>query len=243
VVSSPNIPFLKNMSLGLELRQALGVNVEIENDVNAGLYGEHQFGAAAGYSNVAGIFMGTGIGGAFIFNDKLYRGATGSAGEVGHLLIDPLGPLCGCSRRGCLEAMAGRLAVASEAVAMAAKQQAPKLFKEFGTDIREIKSSALAKAIKDGDHSVEDLIKRKSRLVGIAMANIVNLLNPDLIVLGGGMVEAMQHIIIKEAMRSMREHVMPPLSKTVKVVAAKLKDFAIVMGAAKLAWDAKAIRS
>jgi glucokinase len=139
--------------------------------------------------------------------------------------------------------MAGRLAVASEAVAMAAKQQAPKLFKEFGTDIREIKSSALAKAIKDGDHSVEDLIKRKSRLVGIAMANIVNLLNPDLIVLGGGMVEAMQHIIIKEAMRSMREHVMPPLSKTVKVVAAKLKDFAIVMGAAKLAWDAKAIRS
>jgi glucokinase len=130
--------------------------------------------------------------------------------------------------------MAGRLAVASEAVAMAAKQQAPRLFKEFGTDIREIKSSALAKVIQEGDHSIEELVRRKSRLVGIAMASIVNLLNPNLIVLGGGMVEAIQNIIVKEAYRSMCEHVMPPLVKSVKVSPAKLKDFAVVMGAAKL---------
>jgi glucokinase len=234
VLSSPNIPFLKNMFLGPELMKSLGVDVVIENDVNAGLYGEHQFGAAVGYSNVAGIFLGTGIGGSFILNNALYRGSTGSAGEVGHLLIDSMGPLCGCGRRGCLEAMAGRLAVASEAVAMAAKQQAPRLFKEFGTDIREIKSSALAKVIQEGDHSIEELVRRKSRLVGIAMASIVNLLNPNLIVLGGGMVEAIQNIIVKEAYRSMCEHVMPPLVKSVKVSPAKLKDFAVVMGAAKL---------
>jgi glucokinase len=237
VISSPNIPFLKNMPLRSELIQALGLDVVIENDVNTGLYGEQQFGAAVGYSNVVGIFIGTGIGGGFIFNKELYRGARGSAGEVGHMLIDPLGPLCGCGKRGCLEAMAGRLAIASEAATLAAKQHAPRLFEEVQTDLLKIKSGVLAKVIKAGDRSIEELVRRKARLVGIAMANIVNLVDPDLIVLGGGMVEALPEIIVKEATQSMREHAMSAMVKNVKVAKAKLKDFAIVMGAAKLVWD------
>ena len=243
ILSSPNIPFLENMPLGRKLEDLLGLDVVLENDVNTGLYGEHQFGAAEGYKNVAGIFVGTGIGGAFIFDGRLYRGATGAAGEVGHMLIDPLGPVCGCGRRGCLEALAGRLAIASEAAAIAAKQQAPKLFKEVGADILKIKSGVLERAVQGGDRAIEELIVRKARIIGIAMANIVNLLNPDLIVLGGGVVEALPDIIVKEASEAMTELAMPAMSKRVKVVASKLKDLAIVMGAAKLIWDKKENRN
>ncbi len=237
ILSSPNIPFLKGISLGEKLRKKLHVKVVVENDVNTGLYGEYCLGAAVGHSNVAGIFMGTGIGGAFIFNGKLYRGAIGAAGEVGHVLMDPLGPWCGCGLRGCLEAMAGRLAIAADASALIAKQQAPAFLKETQGSFSEMRSGSFAKAIKAGDRAIERLIQSKAQLVGVTMANIVNLLNPDLIILGGGVVEAMPELILREAKASMAEHTMSELLKAVKVVPAKLGDNAIIMGAAHLVFQ------
>lgn len=237
VMTSPNIPFLEGIALAGRIHKKLGVKVYVENDVNTGLLGEHRFGAAAGFSNVVGIFMGTGIGGALILDNKLYRGATGAAGEVGHLLMDVMGPLCGCGRRGCLEAMAGRLALASDAVALMARQQAPHLWKDTEGNFSKIKSSALAQAIQEGDHFVETLVRSSARLVGVAMANIVNLLNPNLIVLGGGLVEAMPDLIVEEAKEAMREHVMLSLVKTIEVLPAKLGDDAIIMGAAHLVYN------
>ncbi len=235
VLSSPNIPFLNHFPLANELKKATHLPVIIENDVNTGLYGEHQLGAAQGYRNVIGIFIGTGIGGGLIFNNELYRGSTGAAGEIGHMLLDPLGPLCGCGQHGCIEAMAGRLGIASEAALIAARQKAPFLYKETGADITKIKSNTLRKAIEAGDTDIEKLICEKARLVGLVMANLVNLLNPDLFVLGGGVVEALSKIIIKEAQQTMREHAMKPIVRHVRVKAALLKDDAIIIGAAKLA--------
>ncbi|MBI4970855.1 MAG: ROK family protein [Candidatus Omnitrophica bacterium] len=237
VVSSPNISFLNNLSLGKKLSKYFDVPVTLENDVNVGLYGEFHFGAARGYSHVIGIFLGTGIGGALILNGKLYQGSMGAAGEIGHTLVDPLGPVCGCGNRGCLETEIGRPAIAAEAAMLALKNRAPKLLKMSGTDISKIKSGALAAAIKAGDAAIKTLVKNKAKLLGMAMANIVNVLNPEIIVLGGGVVEAMGKIIIPEADESMRHYAMSGLVKNVKVVAAKLKDYSIVMGAAKLAQE------
>ena len=101
VVGSPNIPFLKSYPLARRLSRQVGLPVVIGNDVQTGLYGEHQCGAAKGYDHVVGIFMGTGVGGAMVLNGQIYRGASGSAGEVGHVLFDPNGPFCGCGQRGC----------------------------------------------------------------------------------------------------------------------------------------------
>jgi glucokinase len=129
------------------------------------------------------------------------------------------------------------MAIAAEAALAVARQKAPYLAKKAGTDIRLIKSGAIAKAIRAGDRSIEELLRRKARLVGQVMANLVNILNPDIIVLGGGVVEAMPTLILKEAERAMRERSLGPLSKHVKVAAAKLGDHSIVMGAAKRAWD------
>lgn len=237
IAGSPNIPFLKNFPLAKRLSKAVGIPVTLGNDVQTGLYGEHQFGAAIGYANVAGIFMGTGIGGALILNGRPYRGTSGSAGEVGHVQLDPEGPACGCGQHGCLEAFAGRLAISAEAAVLVARQSAPHLARETGTDIRGMKSGALARAIRAGDSAVEDLIRGKAKRVGTLMANLVNILNPDMIVLGGGLVEAMPILIARKAEKTMRRLALPTSSRHVKVAVAKLGDHAIVLGAAKRARD------
>ena len=237
VISSPNIPFLKNYPLREKLRKLFRVPIWVENDVNAGLYGEYQFGAGRGHRDIVGVFPGTGIGGALILQGKLYRGAFGAAGEIGHMIVDPRGPLCGCGNRGCLEAFAGRLAISSEAALLALRQQAPKLFKLTGADLSQIKSGTLRKAIKAGDRVIKKLVCTKAKLIGMVMANIANLLNPELFVLGGGLVEAMPEIFLKQTREAIKNYAMKPVSKQVKIAVARLGDFAIVKGASKMALE------
>ena len=235
ILVCPNIPFLKGVSLSSEIGKVWRVPAIVENDVNAGLYGEYHFGSAKGHRNVVGIFMGTGIGGGLIINGQLYRGSSGAAGEIGHTRLDSIGHMYGCGQKGCLEAFAGRLAIASEAAAISAKQQAPSLFKEAGADLLEMKSSVLKRSIESGDVEIEKLLKDKARLVGWVVSNVANLLNPDLFVLGGGVVEALPKLIIHEVIEVLHRQALKPIAKAARVVTAKLGDDAIVMGAAKLA--------
>ena len=233
---SPNLAFLKQYSLRAALQKSFHVPVSVENDVNAGLYGEQQFGAAKNAKHVLGIFLGTGVGGALIFDGKLYRGFTLAAGEIGHTFMNlPFGLDGG--PRPTLENMTGRLAIASEAGLLLLKQKAPHLYKDVGTDLKSIKSGALVRAVKAGDSEIKKLLQSKAHVLGISMANAVNLLSPQLIVLGGGLIEALGHLIVPEADRTMRHYAMPDLARPVKVCAAKLGDHAVLLGAAKLAFD------
>jgi len=235
---SPNIRFMKNYPLGPKLRKSFGVPALVENDVNAGLFGEHQFGSARGYDHVAGIFPGTGVGGALICHGKLYRGAFGMAGEVGHMFLSLADLVHGGPYRGTLENMIGRTTIASEAAALAARQRAPHLYSAVGSDVRKIKSKVLAKSIKAGDTEVRQLLLFKARTLGLAMANLVNIMNPELIVLGGGLIEAMGKVIVSEARNVMKRFAQRPNAAGVKVKTAALGDDAVAMGAAKLAFDA-----
>ncbi len=234
---SPNIGFLKNCPLKAIFEKTFKVRVAVENDVNAGLYGEQQFGAAKNTKHVVGIFLGTGVGGALIFDGKIYRGFTQAAGEIGHTFMNL--PFAAEEPRPTLENMTGRLAIASDAGWLLLKQKAPHLFKSAGTDLKQLKSGALAKAIRAGDSELRALIHSKARILGIAMANVVNLLSPELIVLGGGLVEALQDVVIPEAEKTMRQFAMKELVKPVKVRAAKLGDYSVMLGAAKLAAEAR----
>ena len=234
---SPNLSFLKKCPLKSILQKSLKVPVTIENDVNAGLYGEQQFGAAKNAKHVVGIFLGTGVGGGLIFDGKLYRGLTLAAGEIGHTFMNL--PFGAGSIRPTLENMTGRLAIASEVGLLLLKQKSPHLFKDAGTDLKNLKSGALARAIRAGDAELKNLILSKARVLGISMANVVNLLSPELIVLGGGLVEALGSLIIPEADRTMRQYAMPDLVKPVKVRTAALGDYAVMMGAARLALQAR----
>jgi glucokinase len=236
VVSSANIPFLKNYPLAAHIQNKFRMRAVVGNDVQTGLYGEHQLGAARGLKHVVGIFLGTGIGGALILNGQPYTGASGAAGEVGHVLFDAHGPLCGCGKNGCVEAFAGRLAIAAEAATAATRNRAPYLASLNGTDVKLMKSGLLAKAAAK-DRVIADIVRAKARIVGTLMANLVNILNPEMIVLGGGLVEAMPRLIIPEAERTMRALAIGASVKQVRVAAAKLGDYSVAVGAAKRAWD------
>ena len=229
-----SIPFLKGFALRNRVAKITGVSTWLANDVSAGLYGEHQLGAAVGCSNVVGIFFGTGIGGALIIDGKPYIGSTGRAGDIGHYVLQAVGS----DRHEVLDNVASRTAIAAEAAALAAKQQAPHLLKETGTDVRDIKGHDLAEAVEKGDKALESLVRSRARMAGMAISNLVDFLNPDMVVLGGGLVEAMPKVMLEEVGEAIRSYSAPELVKTVKVAVTKLKDHAVTTGAAKLALDA-----
>ncbi len=233
IIDTPNIGW-KNFPLAEKLSDRFKVPVAVDNDVNLGTYGEFHFGAARGGRFVLGVFPGTGIGGGIIVDRRLYHGASGAAGEIGHIVLDPNGPLCGCGQRGCLEAFSGRLGLAGQLAGMVLRGMAPELADEAGSDLRDIRSGQIAAAIKDGDKIVERIVRREAARIGLTVAGAVNLLSPDTVVLGGGLVEAMSRLFLDEVSRAVKAHALPFLGRFVKVVAAELGDDAVVMGAGKL---------
>jgi glucokinase len=204
------------------------------NDVDAGVYGEYKRGAARKARCVVGVFPGTGIGGGCVYEGRIVRGKDKSCFEIGHCQVQPDGPLCGCGRRGCLEAVSNRLSIAAAAATAAYRGEAPHLLEEAGTDIARIRSSVLARSIKAGDEAVERIVRQAAAWLGVGIAATVNLMNPDVVVLGGGMVEAMPELFLEEVGRSARAHVMSAFKKDFTVAVAELGDDAGVIGAA--AW-------
>jgi glucokinase len=234
ILLAPNLG-LRNVSLKKELAREFGCPVIVSNDVDAGTYGEYRFGAGQGVRCLLGVFPGTGIGGGLVYEGKLFRGRIGSCMEIGHIHMQPKGRLCGCGRRGCLETVASRLAIAAEAAETAYRGEAPHLFELAGTDVAAARSGALAVAIKSGDRAIEAIVRHAAKELGIAIGSVVNLLAPDMIVLGGGLVEAMPSLYVQEVRTSIKKQAMRPYTKSLKVVVAKLGDDAVAIGAAALA--------
>jgi len=233
LLDSPNLGW-QNVPLKRKLQETFGCPAFVLNDVDSGIYGEYRFGAAKGAHCAIGVFPGTGIGGGCVYEGKLLRGKTGSAFEIGHMQAMVDGPLCGCGRTGCLEAVASRLAISAAAVAAAYRGEAPHLLAEAGTDLSNVRSSTLAKAIAAGGVSIERIVRQASQLTGRVIGDVVNLMAPEVVVLGGGLVEAMPDLIVGEVLKAARDRAMPVYRKTFVVRAAELGDDAAVLGAA--AW-------
>ena len=238
ILDTPNLGW-RNTPLKKTLENGFGCPAVIANDVDAGVYGEYRFGAARKARCVLGVFPGTGIGGGCVYEGKIFRGKTSSVLEIGHTQVLPNGPLCGCGRRGCLEAVASRLAIAAAAAAAAFRGEAPYLLANAGMDLANIRSAALAASVQNGDRAVEKIVRDAAYWLGIAIANAVNLLGPDVVVLGGGLVEAFPTLLKEEIEKTARKRVMPAFESAFEVVVAKLADNATAMGAA--AWAAEEI--
>lgn len=224
----------ESFPLKTALEKVFKCRVVVANDVDAGVYGEYRFGAASGARCAVGLFPGTGIGGGCVYEGRILRGKRHSCFEIGHCKVIPDGPLCGCGKRGCLEAVASRLAVSAAVAAAAFRGEAPHLMAAQGADITQIRSKALADAIKAGDKAVDLIVRDAARWLGVGVATAVNLVAPDTVVLGGGMVEAMPDLFLEEVTRSARAHVMASARDTFSVAVAKLGDSATTLGAA--AW-------
>jgi glucokinase len=211
------------------------------NDVDAGLYGEYRLGAAKGARCAVGVFPGTGIGGGCVYDGKLVTGKNRTAFEFGHMEVVADGPLCGCGRRGCLEAVASRLAISAAAAAAAYRGEAPALLRQTGTDLAKIRSRALAASVAGGDRAVEEILRTAARRIGVAVGNVVNLLAPDVVVLGGGLVEALEELLVSEVRAAAAARAMPAFADLFRVVPAKLGDDAAVLGAAT--WAEEEVRT
>ena len=234
ILEAPNLGW-KNVELKDVLQKKFKVPVLVANDVDAGTFGEYRFGAAQKARCAVGIFPGTGIGGGCVYDGHLLRGKTGSCMEIGHIMVSNNGRLCGCGRRGCLETVASRLAIAAECAMAVYRGEAPILQQLAGTDISKIRSGTLAEAIQQGDKVVEKIVRQAAKHLGLGVGNMINLLAPDVVVLGGGLVEAMKDIFLEEVRDAVSKRAMISFAKSVTIVAAKLDDLATAMGAAALA--------
>lgn len=232
LLDGPNIGW-DQTPLGKKLSDRLGVPVVVLNDVDAGIYGEYRFGSARDAHTAIGVFPGTGIGGGMIYRGDVFRGARLSCMEIGHVPLVPNGPLCGCGQHGCLEAVASRLAIASEATRAAYRGQAKYLLKNAGLSLDDVRSSALKEASKE-DAAVAEILLAACKRIGETLAGVVALLCPDVIVLGGGLVEAMPELFVDEVRKRLDDRVMPAYRGTYKVVPASLGDDAACLGSA--AW-------
>jgi glucokinase len=233
ILETPNLGW-SNVAIRSTFSQAFDCPAWLLNDVDAGVYGEYRFGVGRRARCLVGVFPGTGIGGGCVYDGTIVRGSRHSCMEVGHAPVMPQGALCGCGRRGCLETVAGRQALAAAALSAAMRGQAPYLSRQVGTDLGRVRSKVLAAAVNAGDQVVEQILREGARWIGYATAGVINLLTPDVVLLGGGLVEAMPALFLEEVEAAARARVMDSFRDTFKVVAAELGDDAGVTGAA--AW-------
>ena len=232
--TAPNLGW-DDVPVADSIEKEFGFPCTIANDVDAGVFGEYSFGAGKGARCVFGIFPGTGIGGGCVYEGKLFRGANCTCMEIGHIPMMPAGRLDGAGNQGTLEALASRLSIASDAAGAAYRGQAPHLLKNAGTDLANIRSAALSNSVKNGDKAVEQIIEKACDHLAMSVVTVVHLLAPDVIVFGGGLIEAMPNVMLPRIEKIARKRVLPSLQDVFKIKEAKLGDDAGVMGAAALA--------
>jgi glucokinase len=241
VFHAPNIPTIRDFPLGERLRDVLGMPVYVDNDVNAGTVGEHVLGAGRGTRDMVGIFVGTGVGGGVIVDGRLRHGFRNSAGEVGHMVVGfqgtPDEAICGCGRPGCLEAYASRTAIEREiqaAIAAGRETLVTALFEQSGRD--RLTSGVLATALEQGDLLVTEVIERATAYLAVLVASIVNFFDPEVVVIGGGVAEALDERLLAPLREKARYwFIKEEDAHRVRIVAAELGDYAGVLGAAMIA--------
>ncbi|MGZ5412542.1 MAG: ROK family protein [Solirubrobacterales bacterium] len=215
------------------MRERLGIPVFIDNDANCAALAEHRFGAAKGARNAILLTVGTGIGGGIIINRELYRGTTGAAAELGHIAVEENGPPCQgtCPNRGCVETLASGTALAREGTAAAGRNPGSALFRalqEGGISGRVVTEAALA-----GDAVAREVVAEAGRYLGVAVASLVNVFDPDLVVIGGGVTAGAGELLVEPAREEMRRRALPPMNRT-PVTPAALGSDAGMIGAAQM---------
>jgi glucokinase len=234
---APNLVGWKRVALGPKLEALLNVPVFVENDVNVGVMGEYTLGAGRGAQELVGIFVGTGIGGGIISGGRLYLGARGAAGEVGHIVLEINGPRCGCGNRGCAEALASRTAMERDvraAIRKGEKSIVLKLMKERGRD--RMTSSIIQRALKGRDPVMEKVMKRAQFCLGILVANVVNMLDPEYVIIGGGIAGRLGRDYVTPVRKTAYQYFLRRHdARRVKIVPGALGDDAGPLGAVILA--------
>jgi glucokinase len=232
---APNLAW-RNLPIAARMREALGLPVLVENDASMAAFGEYRFGAGRGYRHLLLVTVGTGIGGGIVADGRLFRGAHGFASEIGHFIVDPGGPLCGCGNRGCWEQVA-----AGRAIDRMGRQEARErdsiLRRLAGGDPDTVTGRLVTDAAIQGDDAARGILSEVGRRLGEGIAGLVNVLDPQIVVVGGGAIVA-GDLLLDPARASFREAVEgPDFRPSVPIVPAELGNDAGAVGAAALALE------
>lgn len=233
VLTSPNIPGWRNFHLLKYIRKEIPYPVFLENDANAAALGEKWIGAARGIPTFCLLTLGTGVGGGLILKGEIWHGANGTAGEFGHMTIDPDGPSCSCGNRGCLEAYASVTALRRnicEAIASGRKTSL-----SMNSENDSLNGEMIYRAAQQGDAVAREEFERMGAALGIGITNLIHLLNPQRIILGGGLSAAWKFFF--PALReNLRRRAIPASARGVKIIRASTGEDAGILGASYLVW-------
>jgi len=227
VLFTPNLPW-RDYDMAASMRKQFGVPFFVGNDVNLGVLGEYHFGAGKGYQNIVGFFVGTGMGGGLILNGSLYTGHLFKAAEYGHMVLDPEGPLCNCGQRGCLEAFSSK-----QGMSAYIRQQVGRGRESvMAEDVKEgvFRSKKLKKALQGKDEVAVEAVDRACHWLAVATGNMINTFSPDLILYGGGVIEALGDVFLKKILAEVDRYSMPQIRSTVEIKTAALGDDSILYG-------------
>lgn len=232
----PNLPDLSDFDVPAVLSETTGLPCAIDNDADAAAYAEHQAGVAKGKKEVFFVSLGTGVGAGLILDGKVYRGANGFAGEFGHMTIDPEGIECSCGNIGCLETIASAPSIVRRMRSRLKRDRTSSLSLLVIPRDRELTAEDIANAAKSGDEMSQLIMERTGMFLGIALAAVVNLLNLEMIVMGGGVMAA-GDLILKPTINETRRRAFPPSFRGCEIVSASLGPSAGVIGAALIGRD------
>jgi len=234
VIFAPNLEW-KDVPLKKALEKQLELPVFLENDCNICTLGVYERELKRKPKNMVGIFLGTGIGAGLILNGEIFSGFNRTAGEIGHTILEVSGPKCACGNSGCFEALASRTALIRKIQTAVKAGQKTILTDMLGPDLEDLRSGDLRKAIRRGDKFVDQVVEEAAQYTGIAVANIINLLNPEVVVLGGGVIEALEDEMMSIIVETAQEYAMSGTAKGIEIIASKLGDDAGITGGAVLA--------
>jgi len=233
ITFSPNLPGWHDIPLKDAIQREFNLPVHLENDATAAALGEHCFGGAVGIDNLIYICVGTGIGGGILIGGQLYHGASGSAGEIGHMTIDINGPRCPCGNSGCWETLASGTALAREAVKRIEAGAQTSILNFADGQLQKVSAHRVYLAARGGDRLANELISQTGYYLGVGLVNIVNIFNPQLILIGGGL-SRMGQLLLEPATKVVRERAYKLPARAVRIELARLGADAEALGAAAL---------
>jgi glucokinase len=232
--TSPNLPGLREVLLADIIQERLGKKTFIINDANAAALGEFYYGAARDARNFIYITISTGIGGGIVIDGEIYTGAIGIAGEVGHMTIDDNGPICNCGNKGCWETLASGTALSREAKLRISKGVKTSILEYAGGDIENVTPRAIHSAAEKGDKLAKELIAQTGYYVGVGLASLMNIFNPELIVMGGGL-SNIGDMLLEPAFKTAEKRAYKEAFQAVRFALAELGGNSGVIGAATFA--------
>ena len=227
VLFTPNLPW-RNYNMKVSMEKKFGVPFYVGNDVNLGVLGEYKFGAAKGYKNIVGFFVGTGMGGGLILNGELFTGNEFKGAEYGHMILDPEGPLCNCGQRGCLEAFSSKQGMSAYIRQQVGRGRESLMAEHVQDGV--FRSKKLKLALKKKDAVAMEAVDRACHYLAIATGNLINTISPDLVIYGGGVMEAVGDIFLEKILKEVDRYCMPQIRSTVELKCASLGDDSILYG-------------